>query len=119
MARKENHWKTIAIIFIVLFALVEVPDVVHVVGEPAVLERGPGRDALQAAQVDLLLVEDGGLLHLPLLDTFDALSPTYDLPNDAATVQRWFADAGLSARLTRRNPIVVVGIKNDAQLVAS
>ena len=62
---------------------------------------------------------DEELYQVSLLDTFDALSPTYDLPSSAATVQRWFADAGLSARLTRRNPIVVVGIKDEAQLAAS
>ncbi len=30
-----------------------------------------------------------------LLDTFDMLAPTYDNPQSAATVKKWFEDAGL------------------------
>ncbi len=32
-----------------------------------------------------------------IMDTFDALSPTYDLPVHIEDVQRWFRDAGLEA----------------------
>lgn len=40
-------------------------------------------------------LSDQQLKEWALLDTFDMLAPTYDNPQSAATVQRWFEEAGL------------------------
>jgi SAM-dependent methyltransferase len=44
-----------------------------------------------------------------VLDTFDMYAPAYDLPQDIATVRRWFHDAGLEQVVVRFGPNGVVG----------
>jgi hypothetical protein len=44
-----------------------------------------------------------------VLDTFDMYAPAYDLPQDIATVRRWFSDAGLERVVVRYGPNGVVG----------
>ncbi|HYN08262.1 MAG TPA: class I SAM-dependent methyltransferase [Vicinamibacterales bacterium] len=44
-----------------------------------------------------------------VLDTFDMYAPAYDLPQDIATVRRWFSDAGLERIVVRYGPNGVVG----------
>jgi ubiquinone/menaquinone biosynthesis C-methylase UbiE/uncharacterized protein YbaR (Trm112 family) len=57
------------------------------------------------------------LFHVSLLDTFDALSPAYDLPNTAETIQEWFRRAGLtSIESTARNPVFIKGRSSNAQV---
>ena len=45
-----------------------------------------------------------------LLNTFDALTPAYDIPKSASTVLKWFENAGLTdIQLNRKKPVMVVG----------
>jgi ubiquinone/menaquinone biosynthesis C-methylase UbiE/uncharacterized protein YbaR (Trm112 family) len=63
---------------------------------------------------------DRELFQVSLLDTFDALSPTYDNPSTAQAIIRWFEEAGLSrVELKQRNPIVVVGRRSALAMPAS
>lgn len=65
-------------------------------------------------------LSDEELFQVSLLDTFDALSPTYDNPSTAEAVLRWFEEAGLGGvELRQRNPIVVVGRRSEAATPAT
>ncbi len=53
--------------------------------------------AIPVANYDgILPLTENQLREWALLDTFDWLSPAYDNPQTAATVRRWFEDAGLT-----------------------
>ena len=53
--------------------------------------------------------DDDTLKEWAYLDTFDMLSPAYDIPQTLGTYQRWHEDAGLADIRVRRGPNGLVG----------
>jgi SAM-dependent methyltransferase len=51
-----------------------------------------------------------------VLDTFDMYAPAYDLPQDIATVRRWFTDAGFEHVVVAFGPNGVVGKGKKPQM---
>ena len=64
-------------------------------------------------------LSDKELFDVSLLDTFDALSPSYDLPHTADSILAWFRKAGLeSMEATNRNPVFVRAVAPEPDVVS-
>ena len=62
----------------------------------------------------ILPLTEGQLLDWALLDTFDWLSPKYDKPQTAATLERWLYEAGLKDVEVERVGVLVGRGRRDA-----
>jgi SAM-dependent methyltransferase len=83
-----------------LFGLLEnwVPSLLavsQVLGRVPLIGRVLKRMVPVADYTDRFPLSEKQLKEWALLDTFDMLAPTYDNPQSAATVQRWFDEAGM------------------------
>jgi hypothetical protein len=64
-------------------------------GRVPLIGRALKRIVCVADYTGIFPLSDKQLKEWALLDTFDMLAPTYDNPQSAATVRRWFEQAGL------------------------